>query len=281
MIYINDNSNINYIIASGILGFDGRGHYLKLQTRMAIKKNPKLFTITLKTLTRNPNKGNYIWNPRKVIKHIPFGILNAVGLKNPGIKYWENNIQPRIQWKENSLIASIYAENESELQYLIYKLEKYPFEAIEINSSCPNVLELPIEFLLNISKIANEITNKSIILKVSANQNYIQLIKANYKFISAISINSVPWNLIFSSRSPLSDFGNGALSGGITQSIVWRMIKEISDLNLAPIIGSGIWWKEDISEIRKYGARAISFGACFAHHPKEIISWVKEDLKSN
>lgn len=287
MIHLSNGYCFEYVAASGVLGFDGRGWPWEPRLRWLVWQSPKLFTIVIKTLTEQKEKGNFVWNPFKVIKRIPDGLVNAVGLKGPGIDWWCNKCGPKIDWSKVSLVGSIYSEDIDALCRMAEKLNDFPFEALEINSYCPNVKSentLMTEFAVGACKRVQQVSRHPIILKITVVQDYKEIVRQTFGIAEAISINSVPWEIAFpGKKSPLEKFGNGAVSGGAAQRVNWRAVKEIAFLDKTPVIAPSIWRDGDIGRIRNFGKKvqAESFGAGLSCHPGRMLRMIQRDQENN
>lgn len=115
-----------------------------------------------------------------------------------------------------------------------------------------------------------------IILKLGISSNIENLFPRIGKYIEAISINSVPWDIVYPDiKSPFEKFGGGALSGKIIQPYTWKFIKELKKITDSPIIGCSIWEYDDIKKLYDLGASAISFGSIFLRYPWKPTQFVR------
>ena len=284
MICLSNGHRIDYVIPSGILGFDGKGGPLKRFFHHIGWIKPELFTIVLKTLTEKPEKGNKVWyNPFRTVRLIPNGMVNAVGLSGPGLDKWCQEYAPNIDWSQ-SIIGSIYAEDLEAFARMAEKLNQFPLKALEINSCCPNIkseVTQNISFTVEACQKVYEVSKHPLILKISAGQRYCkEIVRQISEIIEAIAINSVPWEIVFpGKKSPLAKFGNGAVSGGAAQAVNWRIVREIAPLTTAGIIAPDIYWEGDIEKARKLGAKSVSCGAGLSRHPLRISRMIQQDLE--
>ena len=100
--------------------------------------------------------------------------------------------------------------------------------------------------------------------------------------IEAISINSVPWDIVFpDKKSPLAHLGGGGVSGKVAQPHTWGFVKRIVKETKIPVIGPSVWDFKDIERLRKLGAKAISFGAIFLPYPWRPTTFVRRDKKQS
>ncbi len=273
MIRFSNGHSFEFMAASGALAFDGRGWPWEWPLRWTGLLDPRLFTIVTKTLTQHPRRGHLRWShPWSVVKRISRGgIVNAIGLTNPGIEWWVQKVAPALS-SGYKIIVSIEADDEKELREMIPMLEKAPILGIELNLSCPNVpLKDPrtTEKILNLCRTASEISAHPLIAKLSYTHDYNTLAKELEKTkVQAIAINSIPWGVIFPGKpSPLDRLGGGGVSGKIIQPYSWKMVREIATSSKIPVIGPSVWEYEDIQKIFDGGAQAVGFGSVFVLHP--------------
>lgn len=280
MIKFSNGHKFEYMAASGALG-DGRGWpWERLLCRIGLI-NPSLFTVVIKTLTRHPRKGN----PRWYLCIRPLkggGFVNALGLPNIGVKRWCDEIAPSIDFSSISLVGSIFSNNIDELQETAIMLNRFDFKALEINPSCPNTGEelQNTEFVIKSCKAANKVSHFPIILKMSVVHDIETIIPEVKKNIEAISINSVPWKIVFPDRpSPFASLGGGGVSGKVAQKHTWGLVEKLAKKTSMPVICPSVWNYEDIAELRKRGAVAISFGSIFLGHPCRPTQFARRDVE--
>ena len=115
MITLSNGHRFEYMAASGALAFDGKGWPWERPLVWSGLIRPELFTVVIKTLTRQPRKGNLRWwKPWTCTRLIPGGAVNKIGLTNPGIEWWCAHVGPRLNFARQPLVGSIYGE-ENEL----------------------------------------------------------------------------------------------------------------------------------------------------------------------
>ncbi|MBN2198171.1 hypothetical protein JW698_03240 [Candidatus Wolfebacteria bacterium] len=228
-----------------------------------------------------PREGNLKWyNPLACIRPIYGGAVNAVGLTNPGIDQWCKEIAPKIDFRKYYLVGSILGEPE-ELKEMAIMLNDFNLRALEINASCPNDEG---DILTNTKRViescesAKVNSRHPIILKLSVVHDVKTIIKEVKGIVEALSINSVPWDVIFPNRkSPLAKLGGGGVSGKIVQSFTWRLVRQITDITDIPVIGPSVWDFGDMERIRMMGAKAVSFGSVFLKYPWRPTLFVKKE----
>lgn len=312
MIRLSNDRELNYVIASGGLGFDGRGYWFETLNRWRGLLKPELFTIVTKTVTYKPRLGNLRWwkrfggcvclidkngdalNEWHWLTNSPriAGVVNAVGLTNPGYEAWciDQWVKTR-RWRY-AIIASILADSPNEAEEMIYgitHLVKANFVAIEVNLSCPNTAEG--QALINnadksvaIVQAAHEAAGPlPILVKLNHRQDYLAIARAVAPYAEAISINSADWNEVFGEKpSPLRHLGvNGGVSGQVAQPILWQMARELVNLNFLPVIGPSVWKNSDIFTLTNdIGCGAVAFGALHlkGRHGSRLPTRFVEDL---
>lgn len=283
MIQLSNGHSFEYMAASGALAYDGQGWPWEWPFRWMGLLDPKLFTIVTKTLTYDPCPGNLRWtHPWACVKFLKNGAVNAVGLTNPGYRWWLEKIAAKISKRNYSLIVSVTEDDPQKLLEMIRAFENIPIQAIELNASCPNThqeLHQNVDKVISSVKLMKENSPHPILLKLSVNQDYLSIAKQTEGFAEALSINSVPWLIAFpDQKSPLENLGGGGVSGKAAQAHTWKMVKELSEAVKTPVIGPSVWDYEDISKLRAIGAKAISFGSIFMKYPWRPTQYVKKEM---
>lgn len=298
MIELSNGHRLEFLAASGALGFDGRGWLWEWPFRWIGLLDPHLFTVVIKTLFLKPWKGNLHWYaPWRVVKFIsnqgktihPFlalirpdlieGIANAIGLTGPGFEHWLKKDYPIIQGHNYKVIVSIAGGEEDCLKMVAILNELKNVVGIEYNASCPS---FSLELLKNPQKVVRtsavivEASKHPVILKLGYTQDYCRIAKETEDRVEAIDINSVPWEVAYpDQKSLLAKYGGGGVSGKIAQPFTWKMVEELAKSISTPIIGSSIWEYEDISRLKMLGASAYHFGAIFLPYPHRPTKYVR------
>ncbi len=285
MIHLSNQHSFEYLAASGALAYDGRGWPWEWPLRWMGKIDPSLFTIVTKTLTAKPRKGNLRWHkPWACVRPFRQGVLNAVGLTNPGFDWWLQKVAPKISQRGYSIIVSLMEDDPHLLVEMIKKLEGLPIQGIELNASCPNTeheISRNAERIIEAVHRAEENSSHPILLKLSVNQDYLSIAKVTQGRVQALAINSVPWKWAYPhDESPLASFGGGGLSGKVAQRWTWKMVRELSETVKTPVIGPSIWDYEDLDTLRKLGAKAISFGSLFLRYPWRPTQFVRRESET-
>jgi dihydroorotate dehydrogenase len=271
MIKLSNGHEFNFMAPSGTFAYDGKGWFWEKTLIATGLINPKQFTVVTKTLTMEPRKGNLHWyKPWDCMRFIPDGVVNAVGLANPGISWWCQKIGPQVDSSILPIIGSIQGEPH-EIRGMAIMLNPCGLVGLEINVSCPNaddgILEDPEKIITSCKTVAYN-SRYPIILKLSVVHDIETIVPAVQDYVQAFSINSVPWNIAFPGQeSPLVHLGGGGVSGKAAQKANWELVRRISQLTSVPIIAPDIWEYKDIHQAMMCGAKACSFGSLFLRHP--------------
>jgi dihydroorotate dehydrogenase (NAD+) catalytic subunit len=239
----------------------------------------KLGGIILKGTTLEPREGNAY--PR--MAETPAGMLNAVGLQNKGIEYFEKNIYPKLLKYDTNIIVNVngsYLEDYIALSERVNKLEKIC--AIELNISCPNVKMGGMAFGTNLTS-AKEVTrevrkvySKKLIVKLSPNvTNIVDFARAvEEEGADSISlINTLLGMAVdIEKMSPSLSTVTGGLSGPAVKPVALRMVWQVSNAVKIPVIGmGGIMNARDAIEFILAGAGAIQVGTASFIDPQVSI----------
>lgn len=245
----------------------------------------RLGAIITKGMTLKPKEGN----PPPRLFETQEGLLNSIGLENPGVDAFLKDVLPRLKKHNIPIIANIAGSSIGEYAELSQILDK-EVEGIEVNISCPNVRKGGLEFgqdpkvVFSLVKRVREATNLTIIVKLSLNTPDIKAIaKASEDGgCDAISlINTIKGLAIdIESQKPIIF---GGLSGPAIKPIALRMVWEVYDVVKIPIIGmGGIMKPFDAIEFFLAGASAIQIGTANFINPLsciEIIDGIKDYMK--
>lgn len=284
MILLSNGHRLEYVAASGALAFDGRGWPWEWPMRWVGLLDPRCFTVVIKSLTRQPRAGNLRWYaPWRVVKMLPRGVVNAVGLTNPGLDWWCRRVGPLVASFSHKLIGSFHADTPHDAAEMTRRLQQFPLVALELNLSCPNTREhAPQDSsrVLALIEAARKVAQLPLIAKLAVTHDYRAIARAAHGMIEAIAINSVPWPMVFPDRpSPLATLGGGGVSGAIAQSYTWQMVQDLAGATNIPVIGPGIWEYEDLARVRRLGAQAVSFGSVFLRYPWRPTRFVRRERK--
>lgn len=248
----------------------------------------ELGAIMTKSVTLEPRKGNL--HPR--VCDTELGMLNAIGLANPGIDVFIDKDLPFLKTINTNIIINVTGKKINEFPEVIKKLETFDFiKGYEINASCPNV-ETGISYMANpeifseLVRLCRQATLKPIIMKISPEGfNIIELAKIAEKCgANAITlINTIKGMRIdLSARKPFLANKFGGYSGPGIKPIALRYVYEVYENVKIPIIGvGGIQNEYDVLEYLMAGASLIQVGTSNFVDPlcmKKIISNLEKVL---
>lgn len=239
----------------------------------------RLGGILVKGTTLEPREGNKY--PR--MAETPSGMLNAVGLQNKGIDYFEKNIYPRISGYDTNIIVNIngsYLEDYVKLAKRVDKLEKIP--AIELNISCPNVkmggmaFGTRLESAREVTRAVRNAYSKKLIVKLSPNVTNIAEFALVVEEEGADSVSLINTLLgmavdIRGMKPSLSTI-TGGLSGPAIKPVALRMVWQVAKAVKIPVIGmGGIMTASDAIEFILAGATAVQIGTASFIDPQASV----------
>jgi len=245
--------------------------------------------IILKGTTMEPREGNAY--PR--MSETPAGMLNAVGLQNKGIDFFEKNIYPKVSGYDTNVIVNIngsYIEDYIALAERVNKLDKIP--AIELNISCPNVKMGGMAFGTNpdsareVIKEVRKVYSKILIVKLSPNvTNIVDFARiAEEEGADSVSlINTLlGMSVNIKTMKPSLSTITGGLSGPAVKPVALRMVWQVARAVQIPVIGlGGIMSTNDAIEFFLAGASAIEVGTASFIDPQisvKIIDGISDYL---
>ncbi|GEN44847.1 dihydroorotate dehydrogenase [Alkalibacillus haloalkaliphilus] len=227
-----------------------------------------LGAIAIKAATGEARYGN----PTPRVAETSSGMLNAIGLQNPGVDGIIENELPFLENYETPIIANIAGSTLEEYVHVAEKMANEPvIKALELNISCPNVKEGGVQFgtdpqlAYEVTSAVKSVSSKPVFVKLSPNvTNVIQIAEAveNAGADGLAMINTLTgMRLDLHSRQPVIANQTGGLSGPAIKPIAIRMIHEVRKQTNLPIIGmGGISTAEDIIEFLLAGADAVAVG---------------------
>jgi len=281
MIRLSNGHSFEFVAASGALAFDGNGWPWEWPLRWIGLIEPLQFTIITKSLTLKPRRGHLRWyKPWGCVRFIKEGVVNAIGLTNPGIDWWIDTVYPKLLSTQRSVVVSLAGEEPEEYIAMAKKLRSLVFlKGIEINASCPNSqgeLQKNVNVIIETVQSVKQAAGLPILLKLSCTHDYVSIAKALEGVVEAININSIPWGEQFPNQtSPLANFGGGGVSGKVAQEKNWGMVETLAKETKIPVIGPGVWEFEDIQKLFTLGAKAVAFGSVFLRAPWKPTAFVK------
>jgi dihydroorotate dehydrogenase (NAD+) catalytic subunit len=259
------------VLLSGCVGFGEE------YTRVEGFSNRDVGGIVLKGTTLEPRLGN----PPHRICETPMGMLNAIGLQNPGVDAVVDEILPGLDFDETRFIANVCGSTIEDYVAVTRRFDDSPIDAIEINISCPNIKAGGVQFG-NVPEMSARVvaacrsaTSKPIITKLSPNQTDIcenarLCIEAGSDALAVI--NTIMGMAIdIETRKPVIGNVRGGLSGPAIKPIALlkvQQVYEVASKHGVPIIGQGgISTVDDAIEFLVAGASAVGIGTALFYDP--------------
>lgn len=263
--------NSPIVLLSGCVGFGEE------YTRIEGFSNRDVGAIALKGTTREPRLGN---PPHRVFE-TPMGMLNAIGLQNPGVDKVVDEILPTLDFGETRFFANVCGSTIDDYAAVTARFDDSPIDAIEINISCPNVKEGGVSFgnypdmSARVVEACRKATSKPIIAKLSPNQTDIRenarlCIEAGADGLAVI--NTIMGMAIDAERrAPVIGNVQGGLSGPAIKPIALlkvHQVYEVAGPRNIPIIGQGgIMTADDALEFIIAGATTVGVGTALFYEP--------------
>jgi dihydroorotate dehydrogenase (NAD+) catalytic subunit len=259
------------VLLSGCVGFGEE------YTRIAGFSNRDAGAIVLKGTTGKPRLGN----PLHRVTETPHGMINAIGLQNPGVEHVVAKILPTLDFGETRFIANVCGSTIEEYADVTRRFDDSPIDAMEINISCPNVKEGGVQFgnypemSARVVAACRKETRKPLITKLSPNQTDIRenarlCIEAGSDGLAVINTIS---GMMIDAATRRAVIGNvqGGVSGPAIKPIALLKVKqvyEVAEPKGIPIIGQGgIAGATDAIEFLLAGATAVGLGTALFYDP--------------
>lgn len=259
------------VLLSGCVGFGDE------YTRVEGFDHREVGAVCLKGTTLEPRLGNA---PHRVCE-TPMGMLNAIGLQNPGARYVVEKVLPRLDFSETRFIANIAGSTVEDYREVARVFDDSPVDAIEINISCPNVKAGGAAFgndpdvSARVVAACRAVTTKPLITKLSPNQTDIRenarrCIEAGTDGLSVIN-TLMGMAINVETRRPVLGNNQGGLSGPAIKPIALLKVHEVHQVAAphgVPIIGQGgVTCAEDALEFLIAGASAVGIGTALFYDP--------------
>ena len=224
-------------------------------------------------------------NPTPRIAETHGGMINAIGLQNPGIDVFIKRDIPFLKQYDTKIIVNVCGKTTEDYVEVVERLSEQPVDMLEINISCPNVKEGGIAFGQNakaaeaITKAVKEKARKPVIMKLSPNVTDIAEMARAVEAggADAVSlINTLTGMKIDVHRRTFAVANRtGGLSGPAVKPVAVRMVYQVARAVKLPIIGmGGIMCAEDALEFILAGATAVSVGTANFHNPYTTVEVV-------
>jgi dihydroorotate dehydrogenase (NAD+) catalytic subunit len=259
------------VLLSGCVGFGEE------YTRVAGFSNHDVGAVCLKGTTSEPRLGN----PPHRVAETPAGMLNAIGLQNPGVAHVVEKILPSLDFTETRFFANVSGSTVEEYAEVTRRFDDSPIDAIEINISCPNVKEGGVAFgndpdmSARVVAACRAVTRKPLITKLSPNQTDIaenarRCIDAGSDAFAVIN-TLMGMAIDIETRTPVIGNNQGGLSGPAIKPVALLKVHQVYQVckpHGIPIIGQGgITTASDAIEFLIAGAATVGIGTALFYDP--------------
>lgn len=242
----------------------------------------KLGAVVTKGVANVPWPGN----PTPRIAETYGGMINAIGLQNPGIDVFCERDIPFLKKYDTKIIVNVCGKSERDYVEVVERLAGEPVDMLEINISCPNVKEGGIAFGQNaaniehITKAIKNVAKQPVIMKLSPNVTDItEMAKAAEAGGADVLslINTITGMKIDINRQTFAVANKtGGLSGPAVKPVAVRMVYQVANAVKIPVIGmGGIATAEDALEFILAGATAVSIGTANFHNPRTTLEVIE------
>ena len=243
----------------------------------------RLGAVVTKGVSLEPWEGNPV--PR--IAETPSGMLNAIGLQNPGIETFLARDLPGLSGKNVRTVVNVCGHTVEEYCEVVSRLADQPVDLLEINVSCPNVTSGGIAFgldpgaLARVTREVKRVARQPVIMKLSPNVTDIALMAktAEAEGADAVSLINTLMGMKIDIRRRAFALANrtGGLSGPAIRPVAVRMVYQAAHAVSIPVIGmGGISTGEDAIEFLMAGASAVCVGTSSFHDPFSSVRIVDE-----
>lgn len=242
----------------------------------------RLGAVVVKGVADKPWNGN----PAPRIAEVYGGMLNSVGLQNPGVDYFIENDIPFLRQFDTKIIVNVCGHAIDEYVNVVKKLQGQDVDLLELNISCPNVSEGGMAFgtdPIMVEKVVNEVkkvADKPLIVKLSPNVTSITdiakaAVSGGADALSLINtLNGMKIDIY--RRQPVLFRKTGGMSGPAVKPVAVRMVYEVCKAVDVPVIGmGGISNAEDAIEFIMVGATGVSIGTANFINPRATVDTVE------
>ncbi|MDA0822113.1 MAG: dihydroorotate dehydrogenase [Proteobacteria bacterium] len=259
------------VLLSGCVGFGEE------YTRVEGFSNRDVGAICLKGTTLEARLGN----PAHRVTETPGGMLNAIGLQNPGARNVVDHYLPLLDFSETRFVANVSGSTVEEYEAVTRIFDDSPIDAMEINISCPNVKEGGVAFgndpdmSARVVEACRRATTKPLITKLSPNQTDIsenarRCIEAGSDALAVIN-TLMGMAIDIRTRKPIIGNNQGGLSGPAIKPIALLKVHQVYQVakhHQIPIIGQGgVVCANDAIEFILAGASAVGIGTALFYEP--------------
>ncbi len=251
----------------------------------------KLGGISCKGTTLEPRNGN----PAPRIAETPAGMLNSVGLQNPGIDMFITGYLPQLKKDGNVIIANIAGATLDDYKQAVERLDGTNVDMIELNISCPNVKQggaswgITCEGAASVTKTVRAVTKKPLMVKLTPNvTNIVDIAKAvEAEGADCLSlINTLlGMRIDIKTRRPILKNNVGGFSGPAVFPVALRMVWQVANAVDIDVVGmGGITTAADAIEVMMAGAKAIQMGTAIftdPYSPLKVIDGLEKYMEDN
>ncbi len=246
----------------------------------------KLGGVVTKGVANVPWEGN----PTPRVAEVYGGMLNAIGLQNPGIDVFVERDIPFLAKYDTRVIVNVCGRSEADYVEVVERLADQPVDLLEINISCPNVREGGIAFgqdpkaAAAITKAVKAVAKQPVVMKLSPNVTDIAYMAQAVEAAGADAVSLINtltgMKIDVNKRKFVLANKTGGMSGPAIHPIAVRMVYQVAQAVQIPIIGmGGVMNAEDAIELMLAGATAVSVGTANFANPKvteEIVDGIRE-----
>ncbi|MCI5827849.1 MAG: dihydroorotate dehydrogenase [Lachnospiraceae bacterium] len=246
----------------------------------------KLGGVVTKGVANVPWEGN----PTPRVAEVYGGMLNAIGLQNPGIDVFVERDLPFLAKYDTKIVVNVCGRSEADYVEVVERLADQPVDLLEINISCPNVKEGGIAFgqdakaAAAITKAVKAVAKQPVVMKLSPNVTDIAYMAQAVEAAGADAVSLINtltgMKIDVNKRQFALANKTGGLSGPAVHPIAVRMVYQVAQAVSIPIIGmGGVMSAEDAIELMLAGATAVSVGTANFTNPhitEEIVEGIKE-----
>ena len=251
----------------------------------------KLGGISCKGTTMNEKPGNI--PPR--IAETTAGMLNAVGLQNPGVEVFVNKYLPDLKRDGNVIIANVAGATLDDYRNIAERLDSTDVDMIELNISCPNVKQggatwgTSCEGAATVTKTVRAVTKKPIMVKLTPNvTNIVEIAKAvEAEGADCLSLINTLLGMRIDIRTkrPILHNNVGGFSGPAIFPVAVRMVWQVANAVNIDVVGmGGISTAEDAIEMMMAGAKAVQMGTAIftdPYSPLKVIDGIEKYMIEN
>lgn len=268
------------ILAAGILGVTGA-------SLVNVAKNGA-GAVTTKSIGLEKREGH----PNPIIVEFESGLLNAVGLSNPGVDEFLDEVMYAVKNANIPVIASIFGKTQKEFGMVAEKVSKAKPDFIEVNISCPNVED---EFgkpfgseaktAAKVTEVVKNNTKIPVIVKLTPNVSNIKEIakaveQAGADAVSAINTLGPGMVIDIKTAKPVLANRRGGVSGPAIRPIAVRCVYDLYETINIPIIGmGGVTYGKDVIEMMMAGACAVGIGSAVHYRGIDVFKKVCDEVQ--